>query len=198
MSESFESVLVKVTSVEITDVNPDAPSNFGEWVIDDGTGPLRVDDRGSYTFSTTDDTSPDFLPLGTTIESLTGVLDFSFSNFKLQPRDNNDFQGIVTDVDELDSNVPESFTLFQNYPNPFNPETTIRYRLPSAQEVQLKIYNILGQQVKLLLDKQQLAGDYKVVWDGKDDRGNLMPSGVYIYRIQAGDFEKSNKMILLK
>ncbi|MFQ5864402.1 MAG: T9SS type A sorting domain-containing protein [bacterium] len=196
-AESFESVLVRVSNLEITNANPDAPSDFGEFVVDDGTGGVRVDDRG-HTFSTTDTTSANFLPLGTTIESLTGVLDFSFNNFKLQPRNNNDFQGIVTDVEELDSNVPESFTLFQNYPNPFNPETTIRYRLPSAQPVQLKIFNILGQQIRSLIDKQQLAGDHKIVWDGKDDRGILMPSGVYIYRIQAGDFEKSNKMILLK
>ncbi|MFQ5604824.1 MAG: FlgD immunoglobulin-like domain containing protein, partial [bacterium] len=197
-AESFESVYIKLSNVDITDANPDAPSNFGEWAVDDGSGEVRVDDRGLYTYTTTDTNSADFLPLGTTIGSLTGVLDFSFSNFKLQPRNNADFQDIVTDVDEVASNVPDKFALLQNYPNPFNPETTIRYRLGSAQQVQLKIYNIMGQLVRTLMDGQQVAGEHKIVWNGADERGIALPSGLYIYQIQAGEFERSNKMILLK
>lgn len=194
MSEDFESVLVKVSNVTI--VNGDL--GFGEWSIDDGTGELRVDDRGQYTYTTTDTASDKFIPEGTTIGSLTGVLDFTFSNFKLQPRDDADFVDVVTDVEDFGSQIPDEFTLFQNYPNPFNPETTIQYQLATAREVQLKIYNILGQAVRNLIKEQQPAGVHRMVWDGKNDNGRQMPSGVYIYQIKAGDFEQSKKMILLK
>ncbi|MFQ5707617.1 MAG: FlgD immunoglobulin-like domain containing protein [bacterium] len=199
MSESFESVLIRLSNVEITDANPDAPSNFGEWVVDDGSGPLRVDDSGQYTFTTTDATSADFLPLGTTIASFTGVLDFTFSNFKLQPRNNDDFEGIVTDVEEFGPDgVPSTFALQQNYPNPFNPETTILYQLASTQKVQLRIYNVLGQLVRSLVDKQEPAGEHRVIWNGKNEKGISVPSGLYIYELKAGDFVGTKKMIFLK
>ncbi|RMF59279.1 MAG: T9SS C-terminal target domain-containing protein [Calditrichaeota bacterium] len=197
MAESYESVLVRVSNVTVTDPNPDAPSTFGEWVVDDGSGGVRVDDRGRYTYTTTDSASSDFLPTGATIGSLTGCLDFSFGDFKMQPRDNNDFVDVVTGI-EYEASVPEDFELMQNYPNPFNPETTIQYRLPAAQTVTLSVYNIMGQRVVNLVDGLQPAGVYRVTWDGKNQFGRSVPSGVYFYKIKAGTFEARKKMLLLK
>ena len=96
------------------------------------------------------------------------------------------------------ANVPLAFELEQNYPNPFNPTTTIRYALPEAAKVELKIYNILGQTVKTLVDEEQLPGFYRVTWDGKDEKGRNVASGTYLYQIRAGDFVKKMKMQLIK
>ncbi len=197
MAESYESVLVRVSNVTVTDPNPDAPRNFGEWVVDDGSGGVRVDDRGAYTYTTSDSASQFFLPTGATIKQLIGVLDYSFGNFKLQPRNNDDFVDVATSV-EYTPVVPSDFVLMQNYPNPFNPQTTIQYSLPAAQQVKLTIYNIMGQQVITLVNEPQAAGSYKVVWDGRNQRGQVVPSGLYFYRLEAGDFKAQKRMLLLK
>ena len=94
--------------------------------------------------------------------------------------------------------VPLSYSLEQNYPNPFNPETKIQYTIPYASNVKVAIYNLLGQKVVDLVDKYQEAGRYQVAWDGRDATGKKMASGVYICRLEAGDFVSSKKMILLK
>ena len=94
--------------------------------------------------------------------------------------------------------VPSDFVLMQNYPNPFNPQTTIQYSLPAAQQVKLTIYNIMGQQVITLVNEPQAAGSYKVVWDGRNQRGQVVPSGLYFYRLEAGDFKAQKRMLLLK
>ena len=94
--------------------------------------------------------------------------------------------------------VPSDFILAHNYPNPFNPITTIRYAIPQAERVTLRVYNILGQQVATLLDARQEAGFYTVRWDGKDTRGRGVASGVYFYRMVAGKFVHAEKMLLQK
>jgi hypothetical protein len=96
------------------------------------------------------------------------------------------------------SQRPEEFDLRQNYPNPFNPTTVIRYALPKASGVKIEIYNVLGQKVRDLLNEEQEPGYKMIHWDGKDDNGNEVSSGVYFYRIEAGDFTKCKKMTLLK
>ncbi len=96
------------------------------------------------------------------------------------------------------SQLPEKFDLSQNYPNPFNPTTVIEYALPKASEVKIRIYNILGQKVRNLVDESQEPGYKMILWDGKDDYGNEISSGVYFYRIEAGNFVKCKKMTLLK
>lgn len=82
--------------------------------------------------------------------------------------------------------------LEQNYPNPFNPSTTIRYQLPKASRVSLKIFNTLGQEVAVLVDEEKEAGYYQARWDA------ALPSGVYFYRLQTGDYLETKKMILLR
>ena len=94
---------------------------------------------------------------------------------------------------------PEVFSLVDNYPNPFNPATTIRYALPQAADVELTVYNVVGQPVRTLVAEAQSAGRYVVEWDATDDRGYSVSSGMYFYRLQAGDaFRQVKKMLLLK
>ena len=85
-----------------------------------------------------------------------------------------------------------------NYPNPANPSTTIRYALTEATDVRLAIYNILGQQVRVLVNSEQSAGTYSVVWDGRNALGREVTSGVYLYRLKAGQNVAIRKMILIK
>ena len=94
--------------------------------------------------------------------------------------------------------LPDSYALTQNYPNPFNPETEIRYQLPENCQVSLVIHNLLGQQIRTLVDKQQPAGFHAVRWDGKDDRGMAVASGVYLYLMNAKQFRQVEKMLLLR
>ena len=95
-------------------------------------------------------------------------------------------------------NNPESFTLFQNYPNPFNPVTVINYQLPQRANVSLKIYNTLGQLVQTLVNDIQVAGEYKITWDGKNFGGESVSSGIYLYILEAGEVRASNKMLLIR
>ncbi len=111
----------------------------------------------------------------------------------------SDFVNQPTDVrPDIAGNLPARFTIEQNYPNPFNPRTEIRFSLPSNSHVRLTVYNIEGQAVKLLVDQGLSAGTYTADWDGTDQSGRQVASGVYLYRVEAGDFEQSKKMVLLK
>ncbi len=97
-----------------------------------------------------------------------------------------------------DATAPEEFALMQNYPNPFNPSTTIVYQLPQAQAVNLTIYDLNGRAVHQLVNEEQAAGSYSVRWDGNDEYGRPVASGVYFYRMQAGEFRQSRKLLLMK
>jgi hypothetical protein len=94
--------------------------------------------------------------------------------------------------------LPQEFSLDQNYPNPFNPSTEIRFALAQAGPVELKIFNMLGQEVATLADDIRPAGSYQVMWDGKNTSGEFVGTGVYIYRIVSGGFTATKKMMLLR
>jgi flagellar hook assembly protein FlgD len=94
--------------------------------------------------------------------------------------------------------VPAEFALAQNFPNPFNPETTILYDLASNSEVQLEIYNVMGQLIRTLIADQQAAGRYRVTWRGDDATGRSVASGVYFYRLHTSEFKAVRKLMLLK
>jgi len=96
------------------------------------------------------------------------------------------------------STMPSAFSLSQNFPNPFNPQTSIRYALPQDANVRIVIFNVLGQKVKTLVDGQQAAGYNTVWWDGKDENGDQVASGIYFYRLQADKFSEVKKMMLMK
>ncbi len=94
--------------------------------------------------------------------------------------------------------LPSVAALHQNYPNPFNPSTEIRFEIPTARDVQLRIYNQLGQTVRTLVDNRMKAGTYALEWDGQDQMGRSVASGVYFYNLEAGDFNQIRKMTLVK
>jgi hypothetical protein len=94
--------------------------------------------------------------------------------------------------------LPDRFELSQNYPNPFNPETRIRYRLPQTAHVDLSVYNVMGQVVCRLVDRQQAAGEHVIIWNGRDEAGRPAASGIYFYRLVSGEFHQTRKMLLLK
>ncbi|MBL7075458.1 T9SS type A sorting domain-containing protein, partial [candidate division KSB1 bacterium] len=100
--------------------------------------------------------------------------------------------GVLGINDNL-ADIPTEFALYQNYPNPFNPITTIKYGLPKGSKVTLKVFDILGREVATLVNEHQAAGYQQVSWDATGHS-----SGIYFYQIQAGDFQKIRKMILLK
>ncbi len=104
-----------------------------------------------------------------------------------------------TDLEDIQTEVlPTSFALGQNVPNPFNPATRISFDLPRASEVQLDVFNILGQKVRTLVDDYLPAGTHEVIFDGRGDQYQILASGVYFYRLEAGEFRQSLKMTLMK
>ena len=105
---------------------------------------------------------------------------------------------IVVEIENLDKQIPTSFHISQNYPNPFNPTTTIKYQIPKTVDVRIEVFNILGQKVRTLVNARLAPGYYEITWNGTDDTGRVISSGIYIYLIKAEDFVRSKKMILLK
>jgi hypothetical protein len=103
----------------------------------------------------------------------------------------------VTGIDDP-APTPTDFALNQNYPNPFNPQTNIEFALPKEQNVVLSIYNVLGQNIRTLINGSQDAGLHNVRWDGKSDAGADVPSGIYFYKIYTPEFSQTNKMLLLR
>ena len=123
--------------------------------------------------------------------------DFQFSEGMLV-----DLDGSVDAIQNIEIGTlklaPDSFGLDQNAPNPFNPSTTIGYQLPEPDHVRLVIYNLLGQEVRMLVNAPMEAGYYTVDWDGKDALGRQVASGIYMYRMQAGTFAQTRRMMFLK
>lgn len=101
---------------------------------------------------------------------------------------------VITGVDNYQNkSIPESFDLYQNYPNPFNPSTNIKYSIPKSSLISIKVYDIIGNEIKTLVNEEKQIGTYELTWNAAN-----LPSGVYFYRIQAGSFVETKKMILLK
>ena len=94
--------------------------------------------------------------------------------------------------------MPDQYMVYQNYPNPFNPVTTLRYDLPENSLVNITVYNLLGKQIKTLINKTQDAGYKSITWDATNDYGKLVSAGIYLYRIQAGKYISTKKIVLLK
>jgi len=103
------------------------------------------------------------------------------------------YEVVVTEVVAESGDVPVEYALTQNYPNPFNPSTTIEFALPHAGYVTLKAYNVLGEEVAALIEGDHAAGTFKATWNASG-----MPSGVYLYRLTAGDYVQTRKMMLIR
>ena len=105
----------------------------------------------------------------------------------------------MTAVEEVESaGTPDSYSLGAAYPNPFNPETTIEFNVPAEGFVEIDVFNAVGQTVASLVDEELSAGSYRTTWNGLDQAGSQVSSGVYFYRMQAGDFSATHSMTLLK
>lgn len=204
-AEQWESVLVDYKNVTVTDDNADGVSgpgttNHGEIFVTDGSGDTRVElQDGNHSYENlwdatlANDPSNIFVGLGAKFSEIRGILYYSFSYFKLVPRKNDDFVGFVTDVKENKNITPRSFKLSQNYPNPFNPSTVITYTIPNESSVSLKIYNMIGQEVKTLVEENKAPGTYNVNFNASN-----LSSGVYFYSLRAGNYYQVKKMMLLK
>lgn len=121
------------------------------------------------------------------------VINYSINDIFLSVREIDALGGDTVSIE-----IPSEYTLRQNYPNPFNPKTIIHYQLPVASNVELVIYNVLGQKIRTLVSTHQGAGYYHVEWDGKNDAGVQVASGVYLCRLRAGDFVQMKKMLLMR
>jgi len=111
-----------------------------------------------------------------------------------------DGNGQLLDIEVISNEkmIPNEYALFQNYPNPFNPTTTIRYALPECKDVKIEIFNILGQKIYTFEFKNQSPGYHRVIWNGRNQNNCPVSSGLYIYRIKAGNFIASKKMLLIR
>ncbi len=109
------------------------------------------------------------------------------------------FGRVATEIeDDIVINLPTKFELFQNYPNPFNPTTEIQFTIPYKSNVTINIINIAGQKVRILSNQEYSTGNHTVTWDGKDDNGNQLSSGIYLYRLVTDNITLRKKMVLLK
>jgi len=117
----------------------------------------------------------------------------SFYNYKIFRTTNGGHGGIVSVNDNRSNSIISDFILEQNYPNPFNPSTKIKYSIPQTSNVIIKVYDILGNEIETLVNEEKQTGTYEVTWYAEN-----LPSGVYFYRLQAGSFVETKKMVLLK
>ncbi len=201
--EQWESVLIRYNNVTVTNENADFPSNFGEMYVSDGSGDTRVElEDGNHDYhNLSDPTRLYYVKTGSTFDALQGILYYSFGNYKLVPRNNDDFIGYDPVSVENEGTIPDEYQLSQNYPNPFNPATRINFSLPFESNVRLSVFNILGQEIKILVDNQvQPVGNYNLTFDASD-----LPSGIYFYRLIASSSEDNGrnfvdvkKMMLIK
>ncbi|MFO7890420.1 MAG: PKD domain-containing protein [bacterium] len=179
--------------------DPDSESYvFYKWELRSQGGGVVVDNK---TFLNEEDTvfyhQPDTtLPAGTYLWNVTAYDEQNYS-FKAYPPGSLILER-PTAVEKNRASVPNDFRLLENYPNPFNPETKIKYELPVAGNVTIKIYNMMGQQVRTLVNGFEEAGYHQVIWDGCNDKANKVPSGMYIYIMQCGSHVRMQKALLMK
>jgi hypothetical protein len=181
-------------------------NNYGEMYVKDSSGgdstrvslqdsnPLHSPYENLWDPSFVNNPNKTYIGTGSKFSELRGILYYSYYNYKLCPRKSDDFIGFVpTAVKEYTNKMPGTFGLNQNYPNPFNPSTIITYSIPKESQVKLKIYNILGQEVKTLVNDSKAPGKYTVNFNASS-----LSSGVYFYTLRAGNYFQVKKMMLLK
>jgi hypothetical protein len=113
----------------------------------------------------------------------------------------NDFhyQDVTSTIKSVPApEMPRTITLFPNYPNPFNGRTTIRYHIPEKTDIRLNVYNSMGQEVILLLNREQIAGDHQVLWDSRDFSGRFVPSGIYFYVLSSENKQQTGKLEIVR
>jgi len=126
------------------------------------------------------------------------VIALDTDDFVVGSNDNTPNTMVVGTLSIDGADIPQIFALHQNYPNPFNPTTQIRYDLPEDANVNITVYDIMGRSIRSLVNSNQTAGYRSIRWDGKNNLGEGVSAGMYIYMIQAGKFSQTKKMVLLK
>ena len=186
--ESYEGVLVSIGDVTVSSVN-----SF-DWSVVDGSGVECLIDDDMATMEANSFMSG--LEEGTTLTNVSGIFNFSFGTYKIQIRDMADLGQLGIDNDF--AGIAREFALYPNFPNPFNPETRIRFQLAENSDVKLMVYDVLGRKVRTLVSDRMDAGHHVINWDGLNDAGTDVASGMYVYRIKAGDFIAHRKMLLVR
>jgi len=178
--EEFEGVIVQVNNAECTDFNP----NYYEWLVDDGSGEIMVNDL-LYAYT----------PSIGEFYDITGVVDYSYGSFKIEPRNSSD----VDISSSIQNEIVDIKVILSNYPNPFNPSTMISFSVKDAvRRTNLVIYNLKGQIVKQLVSEELPVGQHSVNWNGTDDSDHSVSSGIYFYKLNTGNDQQIKKMILMK
>ncbi len=142
--------------------------------------PGKVGPAGDFIFVTT--TGSTYVP------GFSGPLNFNVIN---------DGDGIILGADDA-TGIPDIYSLSQNYPNPFNPITSVDFSLARMSDVTIMVFNVLGQQVKTLVNGEMSAGQHSVTWEGDDNRGDAVASGIYFYKMVSDEFVKTRKMVLMR
>ena len=186
--ESYEGCLVTISNVSVSSVNS------YDWSITDDSGVECLIDDDMATSEA--NTILDSLQVGDQLAFVTGIFNFSFGTYKIQIRDMADLGQLGIDDDFV--GITREFALYPNFPNPFNPETRIRFQLAENSNVKLMIYDVLGRKIRTLVSNRLDAGHHIINWNGLDDKGVDAASGMYIYRIKAGDFIDHRKMLLVR
>ena len=176
--EGNEPLTVKFTDLSVTD--PNSPINSWEWDFNNDGIIDAVEQNPSYTYSNNG------------IYSISLIVN-SGSESDTLTRTNYITVNQVTGIEDQGNNIPEEFELYQNYPNPFNPKTIINYAVAEEVQIKISVFNMLGKVVAVLINEKKTPGYYELIFGGEN-----LPSGVYIYQLEAGNFISSKKMILLK
>jgi predicted extracellular nuclease len=196
-AESYEGMVVRFNNVTVTDINPTF-SDPNEYALSDGSGAVVVQKNPLNKYSNIPaDTAfgKTILHVGNKFTFVTGIIHYSFNQYKFVPRTDADF-GTLTGVSlPGDGVLPITYAMSQNYPNPFNPSTVIEFALPKESYVTLTVYNTLGELVTTLVDGVRSAGYYR-----EEFNASHIPSGLYFYRLNVSSLEKTfvKKMLLLK
>ncbi|MEE8335106.1 MAG: endonuclease/exonuclease/phosphatase family protein [Candidatus Neomarinimicrobiota bacterium] len=181
--EALEGMLVQVVNVSVSRTS----NQYNEWEIQDWSGSCLVDD---YLFEG-EWPAPQ---LGENF-SIKGVVTYSFGEYRILPRNMDDFNEPLTAVS---SGPPREFFILNNYPNPFNPLTTVQYSVDKPRPVILEIFDINGRKVNTLINGYVEMGSHEVIWRGRDVNGSILPAGLYFARLSMEGKVQNHKMILLK
>jgi hypothetical protein len=193
--ESYEGVQVSLSNVVVTVIQDEDESVY-DWTVQDANGNTCLIDEDWADADA--DNYLSGLAVGDSLESVSGIFNFSFGTYKLQVRTMDDFGDMLGNNPDF-VGTPFKYELHQNYPNPFNPETRIRFEIGGMEDVTLVIYDVLGRRVRVLLkDAAFNPGMHVVNWNGRNDAGEQVASGVYFYRVLAGDFIAHKKMLLVR
>jgi PKD repeat protein len=197
----------KTTSVEI---RASCPGFLNAWMDFNNNGSWADPDEQIFVDEPLPG-GPSILPIPVPDDAVPSPI---FSRFRFSTEPGLSYVGIAIDgevedyyldlvVDKVEASdhgklIPKSYQLYQNYPNPFNATTELRYDLPKDGPVTLSLYNLTGAEVRVLLNERQPAGQHRISWDGRDNAGHLVPSGLYLVKMQAGEFTATRKIVMLK